>query len=342
MNRTTIEWVRNPDGTQGYTWNPITGCLNNCSYCYARRLANGRLRARYLANDGASVSRGTESADPFAPRWWEQKLYEPSERERPSGIFVCNMGELFGPWLDREWTDDVLDIIRHCPQHRFYLLTKQPQELVKWSPFPENAWGGVSAWDYTSFVNACYALSLVRAPVKYISLEPLLSWRPDLPTLFESAGVSWVIIGAQTKPTVQPRREWVNSIIARAKAVGVAVFLKESLRYAYDGGWPQEPFFWHYENDPHGWNLLQEFPDGTVLIHNKAITRTEAEAAICLEMGLPMHSPVADRAVEASLPTIDEFIGSDPNFTGGMTTKDYIDNMRDDSSRPAPVARGEG
>ncbi|KKK91159.1 hypothetical protein LCGC14_2715740, partial [marine sediment metagenome] len=50
MNKTKIEWVKNPDGTQGYTWNPITGCLNGCDYCYARRLANTRLKERYLAN----------------------------------------------------------------------------------------------------------------------------------------------------------------------------------------------------------------------------------------------------------------------------------------------------
>ena len=35
-------------GDKGIAWtdatfNPITGCLNNCPYCYARRLANGRL-----------------------------------------------------------------------------------------------------------------------------------------------------------------------------------------------------------------------------------------------------------------------------------------------------------
>ena len=31
---------------------------------------------------------------------------------------------------------------------------------------------------------------------------------------------------------------------------------------------------------------------------------------------------------ERELPTIDEFIGSDPDFTGGKSTKDYIDEMR--------------
>lgn len=52
MNKTSIEWAKNPDGTQGYTWNPVTGCLNGCEYCYARKLANGRLKSRYLANSG--------------------------------------------------------------------------------------------------------------------------------------------------------------------------------------------------------------------------------------------------------------------------------------------------
>lgn len=31
---------------------------------------------------------------------------------------------------------------------------------------------------------------------------------------------------------------------------------------------------------------------------------------------------------EAILPTIDEFIGSDPDFTGGQSTKEYIEEMR--------------
>lgn len=30
MNKTKIEWCDS-------TWNPVTGCLHNCNYCYARR-----------------------------------------------------------------------------------------------------------------------------------------------------------------------------------------------------------------------------------------------------------------------------------------------------------------
>lgn len=29
MNKTGIEWT-------DFTWNPVTGCLHDCPYCYAR------------------------------------------------------------------------------------------------------------------------------------------------------------------------------------------------------------------------------------------------------------------------------------------------------------------
>lgn len=32
MNKTKIEWCDS-------TWNPVTGCLHNCEYCYARKIA---------------------------------------------------------------------------------------------------------------------------------------------------------------------------------------------------------------------------------------------------------------------------------------------------------------
>jgi protein gp37 len=59
MNRTKIAWVRNPDGSPGFTWNPAIGCSHEspgCQNCYAARLASTRLAhlPQYagLARDG--------------------------------------------------------------------------------------------------------------------------------------------------------------------------------------------------------------------------------------------------------------------------------------------------
>ena len=246
MNKTLIEWVKNPDGTQGYTWNPITGCLNNCSYCYARKLANGRLRSRYLANKKLpdfkpnDIPYGEVSQmyiqkcfnDPFYPRFWPERLADQFSYygKKAQGIFVCDMSDLFGIGIPKQWTEQVMRLIGAYPQHRFYLLTKQPQNLVKFSPFPDNCYVGVTI---TSCLDGLYPMEGVTAKIKYISFEPLLYWSVGNPNfitrLLQDAGISWVIIGAQTKPSVMPRIEWVEEIVRACDKAGVAVFLKDNL-----------------------------------------------------------------------------------------------------------------
>ena len=86
MNKTSIEWVKNPDDSQGYTWNPITGCLNHVDGlckgggfpCYAYRLAHGRLKSRYIANMSLppifKENLSTAGNDPFYPRFWPERV----------------------------------------------------------------------------------------------------------------------------------------------------------------------------------------------------------------------------------------------------------------------------
>lgn len=254
MNKTSIEWALNPDGSPGYTWNPITGCLNGCEYCYAKKLANTRLKDRYLANKNLMPSMtnlpqsmGYELADPFYPRIWPERFkpWELQARKKPMGIFTCDMSDLFGIGIPENWTTNVLNVARACPQHRFYLLTKQPQNLAKFSPFPQNVWVGASATSFKMFVDALAYLSSVKAGVKYLSLEPLLSWDRVITNdyaysvalkhafnddqLLRDAGISWVIIGAQTKPYKPPQLEWVEEIVNAADKADIPVFLKNNL-----------------------------------------------------------------------------------------------------------------
>ena len=272
MNKTKIEWCRNPDGTPGYTWNPITGCLNHVNGmckggnfpCYAYKIANGRVKNVYLANhDGIPIDDFAKFKEamqaPFYPRFWPERLFQAWDikgRQKSKGVFVCDMSDLFGIGIPEKWTGDVLDIIRFNKSHRFYLLTKQPQNLAKFSPFSENAWVGVTATDHNMLQTATGHLRHIKAAIKYISLEPLLHWQQQhdkwLIEDWQAAGINWLIIGACTgtkqameefikrypslalmpfhnKWTAQPKIEWVREIVQATDKAGIPVFLKDSL-----------------------------------------------------------------------------------------------------------------
>ena len=155
-----------------------------------------------------------------------------------------------------------MEAISEAPQHRFYLLTKQPQELVKWSPFPPNCYVGVSITKREELDGALLYLGRVEASVKFISFEPLLESMEDrscrnLSDKLRDAGIDWAIIGAQTRPSRPPKWEWVREIIEAADKAGVAVFLKDSLglsRMTWEGSPP------YYRREIGTWVLRQEMP----------------------------------------------------------------------------------
>ena len=257
LNKTKIEWVKSPDGSKGMSWNPITGCLNHINGmckggnfpCYAYKLANGRLKKRYQHNTSLPEVYGKELVfdrgpredsfnkhrfDPFYPRFWESRQGEIMGVKDGKGIFVCNMSDLFGIGVPEQWTDIVLRHITFRPKLRFYLLTKQPQNLIKFSPFPDNCWVGVTlTGKEPDFYKRIEYLQHVEAHVKFISFEPLLAttgYPERLPSEFLFEGINWLIIGAQTKPTVMPKISWVKEIVEAADKAGVKVFLKDSLK----------------------------------------------------------------------------------------------------------------
>ena len=174
--------IKDTIGYADYSWNPITGCLNGCEYCYARKLANGRLRSRYLESGPCEYMSTEAEYDPFYPRFWPERMddfekpnrYGYARLVKPKRIFVCDMGELFGDWIPTEWQEQIFDVIKRYQGYTFLLLTKQPQNLPKWSPFPDNCEVGVSVTQNNQLSNAFKYLSQIEATVKFISFEPLL------------------------------------------------------------------------------------------------------------------------------------------------------------------------
>jgi len=211
------------------------------------------LKAKYLANNILAPhnesDRKKHCANPFYPRFWPQRLKELQKAKswmygdgrtgvthqkdtESKGIFVCNMCEFFGDWVPTEWQIEVFKVIKANRQHRFYFLTKQPQNVGKFGPFPDNCWVGVTVCDIEMVHNMWMNyFNQAKATVRFISFEPLLANIMEIPVselIIRNA--DWIIIGSQTKPYNSPKVEWIQAIVEIADKYGLPVFLKDNLK----------------------------------------------------------------------------------------------------------------
>jgi protein gp37 len=215
-----IEWLRDPiSGKQGYTLNPVRGlCPVACSFCYAAKMYKRFKWDETIRFDPDVMSSGNLS-----------KLTNGSK------VFVGSTMELFGEWAE-EWIDDILDCTVAFPNLTFIFLTKRPENLIKYSPFPPNCWVGVSATNKLMFTQAVYNLVDVRATVKFVSIEPLLDWKLGGDILsHDMDNINWLIIGQCTPVSVKtsPKVEWISEIVEAADKAGIPIFLKDNLESVF-------------------------------------------------------------------------------------------------------------
>jgi protein gp37 len=246
MRKTSIEWT-------DWTWNPITGCLSHCSYCYNLRPGSllGRFGAVYIENGKTCTEtlnwRRRETGEihiarkgeriPFGydPTFYPHRLEDPLKKRRPSKIFVCDCGDLWGNWVPDEWILEVLKVVKMCPQHTFQFLTKNPGRYLDFE-LPDNSWAGTTVTSNKDSERA-KIITQVRVPVGFLSIEPLLG-EID----FSFNGIQWIIIGAQTgRNPVKPKKEWIEKILSNARKLKIPIFLKNNLRPYYPVSVPQFP-----------------------------------------------------------------------------------------------------
>ena len=218
MKQTKIDWCDS-------TINPVVGCPNNCEYCYARKL-----NARF-----GFIS------DWSKPQFFPERLKE-FESKKPKSIFIDSMSDI-GTWKE-EWLEETVKAISKNTQHHYIALTKTDvnvlvDKLIE-ADLPQEAivWLGKTV---TTQKQADMSLEQIT---DFLSIEPILE---ELDFSQTACSTRAVIIGAETgnrKGRVIPKREWIERIVSDCDAVGVKVFMKESLRTLMGEDFRQDKLMW--------------------------------------------------------------------------------------------------
>lgn len=257
--KTKIDWCDS-------TWNPVTGCLHGCEYCYARGIAN-RFGANlsdesdlheldnpfmYVCeNENGIVAMNKTETNPypynFEPTFHRYRLNDYIGK-KGRNIFVCSMADLFGDLVPDSWIDEVFAACEKAPQHNYLFLTKNPARYDEY---------GVRAYTMPGIFNLWYGMSVTKEDQlgrtwllpeychTFISIEPILEDFNIVDGDLRLSDLEWVIIGAETgrrKDKVIPKRKWIEDIVNACREMNIPVFMKSSLA------------------DIWGEPLIQEFP----------------------------------------------------------------------------------
>jgi protein gp37 len=231
MNDTGIIWTE-------VTWNPVTGCeliTPGCAFCYAKTIADRQAGTIAFPHGFGLTLR-------------PHKLREPLKLKTPALVFVNSMSDMFWSAIPDEYRDRMLDIIEATPQHQYQVLTKRPEELLRYSrrrKLPPNFWAGVTIENQKT-ADRLEVLRDVDAEIRFVSAEPLLS-----PLELDLAGIDWLIGGGESgvhlfKSTTREQRamaipggkgvgwiprpdriDWARGLRDQCVAQGTAFFWKQ-------------------------------------------------------------------------------------------------------------------
>lgn len=214
--KTKVDWC-------DATWNPVTGCLHGCEYCYARRIAErfGRAATAVCDEEGYPEYGGTTCADgtchdlhypiedygrtqraapypfEFDPTFHRYRLDEPQRWKKPRNIFVCSMADLFGEWVPDEWIKQVFEACEAAPQHRYLFLTKNPARFGSingWNHRHNNEYAKDNMWFGTTITRKYELNRMLKLPYgnahTFLSVEPILE-RIDIDHYLPTSDARW-------------------------------------------------------------------------------------------------------------------------------------------------------
>lgn len=220
MKNTKIDWC-------DATINPVIGCKNGCTYCYARKI-NDRFH--------------------FIDKWDEPQFFEERlkqlDSKKPKSIFMDSMSDI--GWWESEWGTAVYKAIEKNPQHNYIFLTKG-------GTYPSGFHKLYSLAKFNNNKNIFFGNSITKNgqfnaswQIEFLSIEPILE-PINLQAIKYSLYIKQVIIGAETgnrKDKVVPQKEWIDDIVKNCDERGIRVFMKESLREIMGDDFRQDKLMW--------------------------------------------------------------------------------------------------
>ena len=209
-----------------HTFNPWIGCDEvsaACDFCYARELSEQYGWAKW----GAKEPRHRTAISTWKNlRKWDRQ----SEKSGVSLKVFFSLGDPFDNKVPEDWRDDYFDEIDATPHLIHQLLTKRPQNIIKFTPehwrerWPRNVWIGCTAENQDEYFKRRRPLFGVPAAVHFISYEPALG-----PLEIRGQVVpDWIICGGESGPNRRPfNMQWAEDLREQCAETGTAFFFKQ-------------------------------------------------------------------------------------------------------------------
>lgn len=225
-----------------HTFNAWMGCekvSEGCRNCYAATLTKNRMG---LDLWGKQAPRQVTKAP-----WKSVLQWNAAARGGEAGLLGPGMPHLTFTGSLMDWAEDRPDLaeprarmwetIRACKHLWFQMLTKRPQNILKflpddWGEGYENVWIGTTIEDNRVAHRGDY-LREVPAVVRFVSYEPAIGPLDQL----DLTGIDWVIYGGESGPGHRPEdKQWARDMRARCVDRNIAFFHKQSAGYRTELG----------------------------------------------------------------------------------------------------------
>jgi protein gp37 len=193
----------------------------------------------------------------------------------PRLIFVSDMGDALSGSVAFEYLKaEIIDVVtsKEGSRHWWLWLTKRPARMAKFAdwlakhgiPWPKNLAAMTSVLDRKMASAAVAALRKVPAPVRGLSIEPLVE---DVELDF--TGIDWAIVGGESGHYARPfDLAWARSLRDQCRKAGVAFFMKQigakpvengatlKLADAHGGDWSEWPEDLRVREMPRGFSRI--------------------------------------------------------------------------------------